>query len=603
MAKNRKSEDTTPAPGDKAMEPRTHAPPAAGEGEVPIVVHPPQGDREQPREAAPFERFSFPDEANAAFDPMTRVRLHEITTATPATGLVPPARPAASRRWNVASEASAGSSRRKAEARDGRGVPDVGPSRGAAGIATSAENDGMRRAYSLDALRGFFLIVMTLGFTIQMGIFPEWMYHRQFPPPGNALVDIAGITWRDLAYAAFIFTMAAALPITLSRRIARGEPELGIVFAALKRGFMLFVFALLIGHANTYFIGYTQEGRAVAIAGFIVMFLLFTRRRADWNEAAWRIVRAAGWVAAIAFLAVSPLVWDGAFSLARRDDIIASLAVAAVAGSLVWYFTRDSIPARLIVLAGVVALYLGARGEGWLQQLWWSSPAPWLFVPAQLSLLTVVIPGTVAGDLVLRWMRAENHAGEQNHWSRGRLILIGALAAAFTPILVVGLYNRWVAETAQATVLLAGVGALLIRGAGSPSERLVRQLFLGAAAWLILGVILEPFEGGIRKVPETLSYFFTVGGITMMLLVTLAIAVDVLGRRGAARPLIEVGQNPMLCYVLFTVFLNSIFELVPALRGVLRNSPGESILRSLLTVVLVVVIVQIFTRHRVFWRT
>src|SRR6185503_3665405 len=99
-------------------------------------------------------------------------------------------------------------------------------------------------------LRGLFLISMTAGFTIYSERLPAWMYHRQFPPPGDVAVNIPGISWRDLAYAAFLFTMAAALPLTLSRRVEKGETEIGIVVASVRRYAIPLFFALLIAHAN-----------------------------------------------------------------------------------------------------------------------------------------------------------------------------------------------------------------------------------------------------------------------------------------------------------------------------------------------------------------
>jgi predicted acyltransferase len=488
----------------------------------------------------------------------------------------------------------------------GSAVPDGGPSPADVGVAPPGDPVAEpRRAHSLDALRGLFLISMTLGFTIHGSYFPDWMYHRQFPPPGN-LVDIAGITWRDLAYAAFLFTMAAALPITLSRRIERGETEVAIMLAAIRRFFMLFVFALLIGHSNTFFIGYTQEGRALAIAGFFIMFLIFTRRRRDWDERKFALVNRAGWIAAILFLALSPLVYDGTFTPTRRDDIIAGLAFAALAGSIVWYFTRENLNARLVVLAATLALYLGAHGEGWIQSFWWSSPAPWLFQPSQLTLLAVVIPGTIAGDVLLRWMRSPapppgGTAGPG--WGTSRITLLAMLSLAIAPLVVVGLYNRWVQETTQIAIALCALGAVLTWRPTSSTELLLHRLFSWGALWLLLGLVLDPFEGGIKKVPDTLSYFFTVTGITMMVMVALVAMVDVLGLRKTVRPLIDVGHNPMLVYVLYTVFLNSLLEMMPAMRGALRGSPGESILRSLVSTVVVVLIVQYFTRKRIFWRT
>jgi predicted acyltransferase len=524
-------------------------------------------------------------------------RMREDEPLAPAIPLQAPYRP----RGAAALEAPPARERRRQDARSA-GAPDVGPSAREPVPAPGTDvSTGTQRAYSLDALRGLFLILMTLGFTIQGGIFPDWMYHRQFPPPGE-FVPIVGIAWRDLAYGAFLFTMAAALPITLSRRIEKGETELGIFFAALRRGALLFLFALLIGHSNTFFIGYTQEARVLAIIGFVIMFALFTRRRTDWSEQRYRIVNIGAWIAAVAFLALSPLLYDSTFSPERRDDVIAALAFAAVAGSIIWYLTRNDLLVRLGILAAAAALHLGAQNESWIQSWWWSSPAPWLVRPSYLVLLTVVIPGTVAGDLVVRWMR-DPQAAARNAWSTTRLVSLALLAVLFTPIAVIGLYNRWVPETTQLTVALILAGAFLVHAPRTSGERLLRGLFFWAAAWLSIGLLLDPAEGGIAKVPDRLSYYFTISGLTMMLLVSLTAIVDLLGRVRVARPLIEVGQNPMLMYIVFTVFLNSLLELIGPMRGVLRSSPGESILRSLITLVIVVLLVQLATRRRIFWRT
>lgn len=375
------------------------------------------------------------------------------------------------------------------------------------------------------------------------------------------------------------------------------------MLAILRRFGLLFLFALLIGHSNTYFTGYTQEARGLALLGFVVMFAVFVRRRSDWNETRFRIVNRAAWLAAIAFLAFSPMAYDSAFSPARRDDIIAGLAFAALSGSVVWYFTRERLNARLAILALTVALYLASRSPGWVQEWWWSSPAPWLMRPSNLSLLAVVIPGTIAGDLLLRWMRAPRDAKSSPGWNPWRSGALALLCVAITPLVVTGLYNRWVLGTTQVTAALCLAGVFLTLRPRRPGEHLVRDLYLWGVVWLLAGLFLDPAEGGIRKVPETLSYFFTVTGITKLLLVSLVITVDLFGKSAWARPLIDVGHNPMIAYVLYTVFLNSLLELIPAMRPVLRGSPGEALLRSLIVTALVVVIVQVFTRRRIFWRT
>ena len=107
----------------------------------------------------------------------------------------------------------------------------------------------------------------------------------------------------------------------------------------------------------------------------------------------------------------------------------------------------------------------------------------------------------------------------------------------------------------------------------------------------------------MKKVPETLSYLFAVTGVAALLMVSLMALVDGLRKRKVVGPLLDIGQNPLLCYVLYTVLINSILEMIPPLRGVLRSNPGEMLLRSLLEVTLVMLVVRFTARRRVFWRT
>lgn len=459
-----------------------------------------------------------------------------------------------------------------------------------------------RRAHALDALRGLFLVSMTLGFSLRSLDFPAWMYHRQQPPPDYAFVLTPGISWRDLAFGAFLFTMAAALPLTLSRKIAKEETELGIIFAAIKRYFLLLVYAILIGHSNTFFTGYTQPGRVVALVGFFILAMIFTRRREDWDERRFRVVNIVGWALAILFLALSPAVYGKSFSFTRIDDIIAGLAFASLAGSIIWYFTRDNLPARFAVFAVVVAMYLGSREDGWLQEWWYSSPFPWAIAPSRLNLLAVVIPGTIAGDVLLRWMRATEPASVAG-WGNGRLLTLLLLSAVLTPLVTFGLYNRIVLGTTQLTVGVVIAGLFVTARPTSSVERMLGSLFLWGSVWLVIGLFLEPFEGGIKKAQETLSYFLTIAGLTTMLLVTLGVLIDGLGRRKWVATLIDVGHNPLLMYVVLSLFTTSVLELIVPLREVMRGSPGESFLRSLLETTAAVLIVRYMSRKRIYWRT
>lgn len=479
-------------------------------------------------------------------------------------------------------------------------VPGVGQSPAPPELAAPASS---RRAFSLDALRGFFLITMTAGFTVGVEKYwPQWMFHRQEPWGAETPLDVAGISWRDLAYASFLFTMAAALPLTMSRKIEKGELEIGIVMAAVRRWGLLVFYAIMIGHSNTYFLGYTQTARVLSIVGFALMAMVFTRRRADWDEGKYQIVNRAGWVLAIAFLLLSPLTYGKTFSFDRNDDIIVGLAFASLVGIVLWYFTRENLLARLAALGAAVALYLGAKGDGWVSGWWWDAKLPWLFSAQRFVLLAVVVPGTIMGDIILRWMRSSDE-GEVTSWSRLRFGGLTLLTIAFTPIVTVGMYNRWVGLTTAACAALVVGGAFLVHAPVTPTERMMRSMFIWASAWLMLGLFLDPFENGIRKVPDTLSYFFTITGTTSMLLVALTGIVDALKHRKWVSVLIDLGHNPLLLYVTFTLLINSVLELMPFTRDLLTGSLGVAMVRSLLSLGLVILIVRTMSRKRIYWRT
>ncbi|HEY6218512.1 MAG TPA: DUF5009 domain-containing protein [Gemmatimonadaceae bacterium] len=459
-----------------------------------------------------------------------------------------------------------------------------------------------RRAFGLDALRGLFLISMTLGFTLGSNHLPLWMYHRQFPFGTETPVDQPGISWRDLAYASFLFTMAAALPLTLSRRIEKGAVEIDIITASLRRYGLLLVYALLIGHSNTFFLGYTQPARILSIVGFGLMAMIFTRRRPDWDPKKFAMINRAGWALAVVFLALTPLTYGKQFSFDRIDDIIAGLAFASLFGSLIWYFTRTNLTARLAVLGVCLAAFLGAKGDGWVSQWWWDSPFSWAFSPSRFVLMATVIPGTIVGDLILRWMRSSSDQVAPS-WSSARLGGLIALAVAFTPVITVAMYNRQVQlGTLLAMGMLAG-GFFLVADPQTATERLLRSLFLWATCWMLIGLFVEPFDGGIRKVPDNLSYYFTVTGTTSMLLVALVAIVDGLKRQRWVATLVDVGHNPLLCYVLFTVFLNPLSELVPAVRDMSLDNMAVQATRSIIELSLVIAAVRWMSRRRIYWRT
>ena len=460
------------------------------------------------------------------------------------------------------------------------------------------------RAIGLDALRGIYLLAMNFAFTIPFGVFAAWMYHIQYPSPtGDFAPHIAGLGWRDVLFGGFLFTMAAALPITMGRRMDAGKPYAAILWIALKRGFLLYVFALLIGHVNPYWTGdYTKRGNVMAIAGFALCFLLFTRRKPGWNETAFRWLRWTGWALLAALLFLAPRLYGETFSIGRRDGVIAAIAFAAVAGTAIWLATRRFLLARIGVIGVVVALMLGAREPGWVQTFWSATPASWLYESWYLELLLIVVPGTIAGDLLVRWMKARPTGGPAIEWTGFRLGLILVAALAFVPIVLVGTYTRNVADATLLVLAVAIGGSLLCVRPITEREHVLAALFWWTAFWVSIAMIVEPFGGGVKKDPQTVSYLLLCSGLSSALLLATVIAADALavGRR-LLGPVAVVGQNPMLAYVVFMLFISHALYLV-GMGDMLTGSATEATLRGILFMVLTAALVWLASRARLYWR-
>ena len=87
--------------------------------------------------------------------------------------------------------------------------------------------------------------------------------------------------------------------------------------------------------------------------------------------------------------------------------------------------------------------------EGWVHEIWRWSPALWIYQLYYLQYLCLVIPGTIAGDLILKWIQNSGpitHAAEKT-WPARRMISIGVLMFSFVLVLLVGLKARWLVST------------------------------------------------------------------------------------------------------------------------------------------------------------
>ena len=108
-----------------------------------------------------------------------------------------------------------------------------------------------KRIASIDLLRGIAIIGMILSANISFNSgLPAWMFHAQTPPPTYAFnPDIPGITWVDLVFPFFLFSMGAAFPLAMKKRLDSGTSRWAMTGSLVKRWIILTLFALLLGNA------------------------------------------------------------------------------------------------------------------------------------------------------------------------------------------------------------------------------------------------------------------------------------------------------------------------------------------------------------------
>ena len=121
----------------------------------------------------------------------------------------------------------------------------------------------------------------------------------------------------------------------------------------------------------------------------------------------------------------------------------------------------------------------------------------------------------------------------------------------------------------------------------------------------MLGLIFEPWEGGIKKDHPTLSYYFVTSGLALCVFIAFSIVIDVLRQPSAVRLLIENGQNPMIAYAGINNFITPVLALIGAdqLLTQFATTPWLGFWKGAIITLLMALTVSFLTRRKIFWRT
>jgi predicted acyltransferase len=410
----------------------------------------------------------------------------------------------------------------------------------------------MNRSLSLDALRGIAILLMVLSSRIPFGVLPEWMYHAQVAPPLHKFDGtIPGITWVDLVFPYFLFAMGAAIPLALHTRLEKGEALYKISLSIFKRGALLFFFAVYVIHIRPTVMSATPGlyEYALSFVGFLLLFPMLAKLPDHWANNRKIITRIIGWGGAITVLLLFRAKDGKLFDFARSDIIILVLANVAVTGSFIWIATRKRLDIRIGILAFLFALRLAQSLPGWGQWLWNLSPLPWVGTVYFQQYLFIIIPGTIAGDLLLKFAKSPPSSTSHRLWA---ICAAGPLLTLWLLFLLKGRFV--IAATIGAMVICAG-GWALLRQPKTETEKIIRALFGWGIFWLMLGLAFEPYEGGIKKDRATMSYYFVTSGLAFFTLISLMIAIDIARIRRGFGLMIATGQNPLVAYAGVQSFL------------------------------------------------
>ena len=475
-------------------------------------------------------------------------------------------------------------------------------------MTTANETIEPRRALALDALRGIAILLMVFSGRIPYGTLPDWMYHAQVPPPNHVFnPNLPGITWVDLVFPFFLFAMGAAIPLALSRRIERKESMASIVLSVFLRGLLLASFALYVMHIRPWLFGARPSSGAwmFSLGGFLLLFPMYAQLPSQWTRWLRWTVRGGGWICAIALMAFMKLPDGSGFLVTRSDIIILVLSNVAVAGALLWLVTRENWILRLGFLGILIAVRVSAPVDGWVHWLWNISPAPWLFRVYFLQYLFLVLPGTIAGDMLIKWMKAGRSSETNPSWTASASAMAAFLMVMITVVVVVGLKARWVVGAGVGTIVLLTASWYLVRKAVTSTEVLIRTLLEWGAFWIVLGLVFEPFEGGIKKDHPTMSYYFVTAGLSIIVLIALTIAIDVLHQKKFLSFFVLTGQNPLVAYA-------GIHSLVPPVLGLvgldtiiesITPTPWLGVLRGAFMTYLVAIAAVACTKRKILLKT
>jgi hypothetical protein len=278
------------------------------------------------------------------------------------------------------------------------------------------------------------------------------------------------------------------------------------------------------------------------------------------------------------------------------DIIIMILANVAIFGGLIWMFTRNSLRLRWLVLLFLIAIKALSsytpEALSWVPSL---GCIGWFFSWGFLQYLIIAVAGSIVGDKLLDHSRS----GEKTEIDSWHLVAAGIALAAML-VQLWGLFTRHV----LADFIISAVLGIAFVVLTYKRRNIVTWLGYFGFAFMLVGIIFDPIDGGITKDHCNLAYLLTTTGMTALtgaFVLALELKWQIKGRG-----LSGCGQNPMLAYGVTSFFTGPLLAMLGIgawLDTISLGSPFWGVIRGLVYTLLMVAITCFFTKKKLFWRS
>ncbi len=471
-----------------------------------------------------------------------------------------------------------------------------------------------QRNQSLDALRGYAILTMILSGSIAYGdSLPAWMYHAQVPPPNHTFIEsVVGITWVDLVFPFFLFSMGAAIPLALNKHVKSKSNFLPILWIALRRFLLLAFFALFLEHMKAWVLAENPMAKEnlLSIVAFTVLFFQLYENKKERYKKLFVGLKISSFIIAIVLLLLLRFRGE-AFSFTKSDIIIIVLANMAFFGTIIWWFTKDNMFLRLGILPFVMAVFFASKEpeSGWVSEIYNFSHIGtfkfnWLYQFYFLKYLFIIIPGTIAGDYLLK-ANNENSLHTITKTQKPFTFPITLISLAIVVTNTIFLFTRQLEINLAVSVGLLIMLFYFLHKTSTEKDSLLRKFFSAGAYLLLLGLFFEAYEGGIRKDHSTYSYYFVTSGLAFFVLIAFSSMAQFKMGTALNNYLSLIGRNPMLAYVAGSLLLMPILQLT-GLHSIFDNMnsgvwPG--FLKGVIFTGIVSLITIFCTKKGWFWKT